>query len=109
MTLEEKEYAFMDSIDNGFALKESEMTLEEMAEKYYYKNFPVTLNFGEEERKKAVIEVFLAGAKENEEQLKLAKEHIRTLISCLIDWVQEGDKDYCYIADAEQFLRGERK
>ena len=34
-----------------------------------------------------------------------AKEHIRTLISCLIDWVQEGDKDYCYIADAEQFLK----
>lgn len=27
---------------------------EEMAEEYYYKNFPVTLNFGEEERKKAL-------------------------------------------------------
>ena len=38
-------------------------------------------------------------------QLSKAKEHIRTLISCLIDWVQEGDKDYCYIADAEQFLK----
>ena len=37
--------------------------------------------------------------------LTKAKEHIRTLISCLIDWVQEGDKDYCYIADAEQFLK----
>jgi hypothetical protein len=37
-------------------------------------------------------------------QLLKAKEHIRTLISCLIDWVQEGDKDYCYISDAEQFL-----
>lgn len=41
------------------------------------------------------------------DQLVKAKEHIRTLISCLIDWVQEGDKDYCYIADAEQFLKGE--
>ena len=38
-------------------------------------------------------------------QLKKAKEHILTLISCLIDWVQEGDKDYCYIADAEQFIK----
>ena len=37
-------------------------------------------------------------------KLTKAKEHIRTLISCLIDWVQEGDKDYCYIAEAEQFL-----
>ena len=34
-----------------------------------------------------------------------AKEHIRTLISCLIDWVQEGDKYYCHIADAEAFLK----
>lgn len=38
-------------------------------------------------------------------QLTEAKEHIRTLISCLIDWVQEGDKYYCYIAEAEQFLK----
>lgn len=41
----------------------------------------------------------------NKEQLIEAKEHIRTLISCLIDWVQEGDKDYCHIAEAEQFLK----
>ena len=39
------------------------------------------------------------------DQLTKAKEHIRTLISCLIDWVQEGDKDYCHIADAEQFIK----
>lgn len=38
-------------------------------------------------------------------QLSKAKEHIQTLISCLIDWVQEGDKDYCYIEDAEQFIK----
>ena len=38
-------------------------------------------------------------------QLCKAKEHIRTLISCLIDWVQEGDKYYCYIAEAEDFLK----
>lgn len=46
-----------------------------------------------------------AGATMMYEDLCKAKEHINTLISCLIDWVQEGDKDYCYIADAEQFLR----
>ena len=40
-----------------------------------------------------------------QKQLAQAKEHIITLISCLIDWVQEGDKDYCLIADAEQFLK----
>ena len=38
-------------------------------------------------------------------QLSKAKEHIQTLISCLIDWVQEGDKDYCHIAEAEDFLK----
>lgn len=41
------------------------------------------------------------------EQLTKAKEHIKTLISCLIDWVQEGDKDYYHIADAKQFLEKE--
>lgn len=41
------------------------------------------------------------------EQLAKAEEHIKTLISCLIDWVQEGDKDYCHIAEAEQFLKEE--
>ena len=44
--------------------------------------------------------------KKDEEHLTKAKEHIRTLISCLIDWVKEGDKYYCHIADAEQFLKG---
>lgn len=48
-------------------------------------------------------------AKDNEYEyqnlLNKAKEHIRTLISCLIDWVQEGDKDYCHIVEAEQFLK----
>ena len=43
--------------------------------------------------------------KKDEEHLTKAKEHIRTLISCLIDWVKEGDKYYCHIADAEQFLK----
>lgn len=53
---------------------------------------------------KAIVDL-TETCKQRREQLTKAKEHIRTLISCLIDWVQEGDKDYCYIADAEQFLK----
>lgn len=37
------------------------MTDKEMAEEYYYKTYPVTLNIGEEERKKKVTDIFLAG------------------------------------------------
>lgn len=39
------------------------MTDIELAEEYYYKNYPVTLNIGEEERKQKVIDTFLAGLK----------------------------------------------
>ena len=39
------------------------MADEEMAEEYYYKTYPVTLNIGEEERKKEVTDIFLAGLK----------------------------------------------
>lgn len=34
-----------------------------LAEEYYYKTYPVTLNIGEEERKKEVTDIFLAGLK----------------------------------------------
>ena len=34
---------------------------EKEAEEYYYKTYPVTLNIGEEERKKEVTDIFLAG------------------------------------------------
>ena len=34
-----------------------------MAEEYYYENYPVTLNIGEEARKMAIINVFLAALK----------------------------------------------
>lgn len=53
----------------------------------------------------AIKSILLEQMAEQNEQLKQAKEHIQTLISCLIDWVQVGDKDYCYIADAVQFLK----
>ena len=36
---------------------------EEYAEEYYYKNYPVTLNIGEEERKKEVTDIYIAGFK----------------------------------------------
>jgi len=36
---------------------------EKEAEEYYYKTYPVTLNIGEEERKRKVIDIFLAGLK----------------------------------------------
>ena len=39
----------------------------ESAEEYYYKTYPVTLNIGEEERKKEVIDIFLAGYKKANE------------------------------------------
>ena len=39
------------------------MTDEEKAEEYYYKAYPTTLNVGEEERKKTVMDIFLAGLK----------------------------------------------
>ena len=41
---------------------------EEMAEEYYYKTYPVTLNIGEEERKQKVIDIFLAGLKAGRQQ-----------------------------------------
>ena len=35
---------------------------EKEAEEYYYKSYPVTLNIGEEERKKEVTDIFIKGA-----------------------------------------------
>ena len=36
---------------------------EEYAEEYYYKYYPITLNIGEEERKKEVTDIYIAGFK----------------------------------------------
>ena len=38
-------------------------SLEEYAEEYYYKNYPATLNIGEEGRKKEVTDIYIAGFK----------------------------------------------
>ena len=43
--------------------KENAELKEKLAEEYYYKTYPVTLNIGEEERKKKVTDIFLAGFK----------------------------------------------
>lgn len=58
--------------------------------------------FSDERKARIDVDIALEDMTDN---LTKAKEHIRTLISCLINWVQEGDKDYCYITDAEQFLK----
>ena len=41
---------------------------EEMAEEYYYETYTVTSNIGEEERKKKVMDTFLAGLKKGRPQ-----------------------------------------
>lgn len=46
------------------------MTDEEKAEEYYYKAYPTTLSIGEEERKKKVLNIFLAGLKTGRETEK---------------------------------------
>ena len=40
---------------------------EEYAEEYYYKKYPVTLNIGEEGRKKEVTDIYIAGFKAGRE------------------------------------------
>ncbi len=53
-----------------------EKTDEELAEEYYYKTFPVTLNIGEEERKEKVMEIFLAGLNAARQSHKNSNEEI---------------------------------
>ena len=53
-----------------------EKTDEELAEEYYYKTFPVTLNIGEEERKEKVMEIFLAGFNMARQHNKISDEEI---------------------------------
>ena len=48
--------------------RSKQMTGEEkLAEEYYYKAYPITLSIGEEERKKKVMDIFLAGFKAGRE------------------------------------------
>ena len=101
--------------------------LEKEAEEYYYKTYPVTLNIGEEERKKEVTNIFVKGAESREKQIQAlgerclqlqadkgrltdenrqAKEIIRNLLGCLEDF-DEGT--ICFykqsIDEAEAFLK----
>jgi len=67
------------------------MTEEQKAEEYYYKTYPVTLNIGEEERKKEVTDIYLAGyhecQKEHEGKCKTAYiKGIRTMANALKDY-----------------------
>ena len=51
---------------------------EQKAEEYYYKKYPVTLDIGEEERKKEVTDIFLAGYHECENEHKDDWHYIKT-------------------------------
>ena len=53
---------------------------EKLAEEYYYKTYPVTLNIGEEERKRVVIDIFLAGLKAKIERIEKEKCELLGLI-----------------------------
>jgi chromosome segregation ATPase len=73
------------------------MTKEEkLAEEYYYKTYTVTLNIGEEERKKEVTDIFLAGAKlmqkELEEQTQNLAKRICELQSDLAKEKSKNEK-----------------
>lgn len=63
------------------------MTDKEMAEEYYYKTYPVTLNIGEEERKEKVMDIFLAGLKVGKEKGK--KEIEEELLKCYQGYEEE--------------------
>lgn len=58
------------------------MTDEEMAEEYYYKTYPVTLNIGEEERKKKVTDIFLAGYKAGFKDCAKSRLNVTTISDC---------------------------
>ena len=51
------------------------MTDREIAEEYYYKTYPVTLNVGEENRKEKVINIFLDGLKTGKDMNVSIKWH----------------------------------
>jgi len=63
------------------------MTDEKLAEEYYYKIYPVTLDIGEEERKEKVMNIFLAGLKVGKEKSK--KEIEEELLKCYQGYEEE--------------------
>lgn len=62
---------------------------EELAEEYYYENYTVTSNIGEEERKKNVITNFLAG-------LKAGRPQLHDLRKDPNDLPKDNDKKLCF-------------
>ena len=113
MTKEELKRKQYDTWNKYYQRHKSEINArrKKVREEYKNKLSVAEKRIEELEKEKEKLEQVLEGYKENAtwcdkcKQITKAKEHIRTLISCLIDWVQEGDKDYCYITDAEQFLK----
>ena len=72
---------------------------EKGAEEYYYKTYPVTLNIGEEERKKGVTDIFVKGA---EFGYNKANEYAKTIIQDLLNNSDEYARQR-----AIDFLKGE--
>ena len=77
-----------------------EKVAKEIAEEYYYKTYPVTLNIGEEERKKKVIDIFLAGYNKANEWHDLRKDPKDLPSDYRSVWTNKGgachDKDGWY-------------
>ena len=70
--------------------------LEKEAEEYYYKTYPVTLNIGEEERKKEVTNIFVKGAESREKQIQALGERclqLQTDKGRLTDEVREYESE----------------
>ena len=68
---------------------------EKEAEEYYYENYLVTLNIGEEERKKKVTDIFIKGAEFGFQKGMKTKINTTTISDCPIkdEWhyVKDGD------------------
>lgn len=65
---------------------------EEMAEEYYYENYPVTLSIGEEERKKAIINAFLAALKKGSQLDKVWLDYDTSEYSHKGKWVNRNSE-----------------
>lgn len=80
---------------------------ETLAEEYYYKTYPVTLNIGEEERKKEVTDIFLVGLKAGRPKWHKVSEQLPTEEKDYLVKLTDGTIDIMAIAldgDLEPYL-----
>ena len=76
--------------------------LEEYAEEYYYKKYPVTLNIGEEGRKKEVTTNFLA-------RLKAGRPQLHDLRKDPNDLPKDNDEKLCFYEKGKVVARYDSK